>query len=280
MYFSEFGGLELHAYHLPPNEIVPLNIQIQFTTNSTELTNAATVLQNCRINKKRKVITIDATFEIYENAKCGNSFDTEIDIHANNNNMIYLISIPDAVDGDFLNSFLSTFIFYSQLPQSLPNISPTPALPSPKRTQPTADLQFPWNIYKNEKFGFSISYPANWRKKEMLSGEYRFNMIRIVELQGAEGDIEIFINTNNDPLECIPGVYNFGRTENWTSIQLYDQKITVCQSNNGLRWKWIFHKTLPTGMLRIVGGTSILRHPNSNDKDIILQTLSTLKFTE
>jgi hypothetical protein len=278
MYFSELGGLELHAYHLPPNEIVPLNIQIQFTTNSTALTDAATVLRKCKINTKRKIIVTAATFEIYENAKCGNSFDTEIDIYANNN-MVYLISIPGAVDADFLNSFLSTFIFYFQPPQNLPNISPTPALPFPKRYQPTADLRSPWNIYENEKFGFSISYPANWKKKEMLSDESRFNMMRIVELQGTEGDIEIFFNADNDPLECIPGSYNFGRTENWTSIQLYDQKIKACQSNTGLRWQWVYYKPLPPGKLRIIGGTSIPRHPNSNDKDIILQILSTLKFT-
>jgi hypothetical protein len=45
MHFSEYGGLELYAYRLPPHEKVPFNIQIQYTPQSTEQTNAATLLK-------------------------------------------------------------------------------------------------------------------------------------------------------------------------------------------------------------------------------------------
>ena len=103
--------------------------------------------------------------------------------------MIYLISIPDIVDPDFLNSFLLTFKFYAKPPQNLPNISPTPKIPLPNRSLPLTDLSSQWSIYESEKFGFSIAYPDKWRKKEMLSGTG--NPFYILTLQGLEGDIEV-----------------------------------------------------------------------------------------
>jgi hypothetical protein len=163
MYLTEYGGLTLHTYYLPPNEIIPSNIYIQFTTKSMGLTKAETILKRCKINKRKTVNAYDATYEIYENAKCGDSFNTEVDIYANNN-MDYLISVPNTIDSDFLNSFLSTFKFYTQIPENLSGISPTPKLKLPKRILPTAGLQSKWNIYENEKFGFTISYPANWKR--------------------------------------------------------------------------------------------------------------------
>ena len=278
MYFHEGEDVELHAYRLPPHEKVPFNIQIQYTSQSTAQTNAATVLKNCNINKKRERKTADATFEIYENAKCGNSFDTEIDIHANNG-MVYLISIPDAVDTDFLHSFLATFIFYSQPPQNLPNISPTPAFhPFSKMSEPTTDLHWPWKMYENEKFGFSLSYPGNWRKKEEFSG--KGNLYDIVTLQGAEGDIRILFSSNSNPINCGPGVtYNTSgnTTSSWESLQLHDQKVTACHIlDNGSSWRWLFQKTLPVGVLDFSGTES---QQTNADRDIILRIFSTLEFT-
>jgi hypothetical protein len=291
MYFEEFGGLELHAYRLPAHEKAPYNIQIQYTSRSTTQTNAATVLKNCNINKKRELKKIDAMFEIYENAKCGNSFETEIDIHANNG-MVYLISIPDAVDPDFLNSFLETFTFYSQSPQTLPDISPTPQYNNQlvKLPELITDLDSTWKVYENEKYGFSLSYPSNWKKKEILSGEDSYNMIRIAKLKGAEGDFDIYFHTLDDPLvpeliACIPFVSDNDSSQNRRSIQLSEQQITVCETNNGLRWEWAYYKTLHTGTLQITGGTSILHGLEGNDnpyskhdKDVILRIFSTLRI--
>jgi hypothetical protein len=278
MYFHEGEDVELHAYRLPPREKVPFNIQIQYTPQSTEQTNAATVLKNCTINKKRELKTTDATFEIFENAKCGNSFDTEIDVHANND-MVYLISIPDAVETDFLNSFLSRFIFYSQPPQNLPSISPTPVFhPFAKMSQPATDLDSPWKMYENERFGFSLSYPGNWRKKEEFSGEG--DLYDIVSLQGDEGAIRILFSSNNSPINCGPGVtYNTlgNTTSSWESLQLRDQKVTACHIlNNGSSWRWLFHKTLPVGVLDFSGTES---QQTNADRDIILRIFSTLEFT-
>jgi hypothetical protein len=293
MYFEEYGGLELHAYRLPAHEKVPYNIQIQYAPQSMAQTNAATVLKNCNINKKRELKTTDATFEIYENAKCDNSFDTEVDIHANNG-MVYLISIPDAVDPDFLNSFLLTFTFYSQAsPQNLPYISPTPKYNNRlvKLPDPITDLDSPWKVYESEKYGFSLSYPSNWKKKEILSSEDTYNMIRIAKLEGSEGDFDIYLYTPNyhllpELIACNPFVSDNGKSQSQRSIQLSDQQITLCETNNGLRWKWDYFKTFPTGTLRITGGTNILHgleqgsdNPYSDhDKDVILRIFSTLKL--
>jgi hypothetical protein len=154
---------------------------------------------------------------------------------------------------------------------SAPSPTPPPEITGPEK---------PWTTYENRNPKFSISYPADWKKKVGRENSRRSGGIY---LYGAEGSLTLNWESDAKGAACPRGdLRSGGRTvgisKGWEELRTSSEILKGCHvvlHDKSEYWSGV-KKTFP--YTNFVAGAHV-RAPSEKNRATVLQILSTLKFT-